>query len=180
MIALSPSLRPSPNATSLRMSRASPRAIAILVRGGMRALEAVMQETEAPEHEALDLIHLERRGGPGLEPNSESQRRASSSVRMVPSPCRIAALVRMFAVVRSGYAEYQQPVGICWRRAQRLKRSPSRRAVHEEVRRLRKAYGVGPHTGQAGMRLGDEVFEIALPAAAVVRQEQQVAACSAP
>ena len=46
-------------------------------------------------------------------------------------------------------------------------------AVLKQVRRARKAVGVAPDAGQPVARLGDEILQIAFPAAAVVGEEQQ-------
>ena len=75
--------------------------------------------------------------GLGAEPNKASQSRASASVCADEIPWRIAALTRMRAAVRSGYAEYQNRVGCCWRRAQRTRRSRSVAAPLEKSDSLR-------------------------------------------
>ena len=122
-IAQSPSLRPSPNDTLSRTSASHSRAPLSPNTTPMHI--AYLRNPRPPKTRLWISFTSSADAGREAAPKSSSHRRASSSVRIVPSPWRIAALVRMFVVVNCGYAEYQQPVGTCCPRAHRLKKSPS-------------------------------------------------------
>ena len=129
---------------------------------------------QAAEQHRLHVGRLDQLAGRTREPNRPSHAAASSSVETVPSPWRIAALV---ADARRGQVRIGR---VPEARRLLLAPRPTLEAVAvgcpvvKQVPRPREARRVAPHAGQAVRRLGDEVLEIALPAAAVVREEQQL------
>ncbi len=135
----------------------------------------VLQEAETAEREALDLVDLHGTRRPWTRP--EQQEPAARLLFGADGPQPLAN-----RGVRADVGRGQRRIGRVPAAGRHLltPRPPFEaiaigRALLNEVRRLRKAERVGPDARQSRVGLGDEVFEIALPAAAVIRKKHEVA-----
>src|SRR3954447_12113273 len=133
-------------------------------------------EAQAAEDDALDLAADELLHRPGRRPE---QGKPCVGLLLGHRAGQPAADVGIGAYVVGGEARIGAVPEAGWRHAAAgvaLEALAVGRAFLEQVLRPREPDRVRPDTGQPGMGAGDEVLEIAFPAAAVVREKDQVGA----